>query len=115
MYTSCPRCVSSRTPAGVSETRYSSALISVGTPTFIGRYRKPIATYDVIADLPLTIEDYELEGRELQAGPDFTRLTTTIHLRGDGHEGLGEDVTYDALDQIALQDAGPSLPLAGSW
>src|SRR5690349_23786756 len=29
-----PRSTSSRTPAGVSATRYSSVLISVGTPTF---------------------------------------------------------------------------------
>ena len=72
-------------------------------------------TYDLIADLPLVIEAYELEGRELQAGPEFTRLTTTFHLRGDGAEGLGEDVTYDALDHVALQDAGPALPLAGEW
>lgn len=78
-------------------------------------YRNPIATYDLIADLPLTIEDYALEGRELQAGPDFTRLTTTIHLRGGGCDGQGEDVTYDALDQVALQDAGATLPLAGQW
>src|SRR3954462_9616201 len=34
--TSCPRSASSRTPAGVSATRYSSVLISVGTPTFMG-------------------------------------------------------------------------------
>ncbi|MEA2492390.1 MAG: hypothetical protein QOJ29_301 [Thermoleophilaceae bacterium] len=73
------------------------------------------ATYELIADLPLTIDDYELEGRELQVGPEFTRLTTTIHLRGGGAEGLGEDVTYEALDHVALQDAGPSLALAGSW
>src|SRR4051812_13711951 len=33
--TSCPCSTSSRTPAGVSATRYSSVLISVGTPTFI--------------------------------------------------------------------------------
>src|SRR3954469_17853168 len=32
--TSWPRSVSSRTPDGVSATRYSSVLISVGTPTF---------------------------------------------------------------------------------
>src|SRR5215211_5664414 len=32
--TSCPCSTSSRTPDGVSATRYSSALISVGTPTF---------------------------------------------------------------------------------
>jgi L-alanine-DL-glutamate epimerase-like enolase superfamily enzyme len=73
------------------------------------------ATYDLIADLQLTIDGYELEGRELQPGPDFTRLTTTIHLRGGGAVGQGEDVTYEALDHVALQDAGPTLPLAGSW
>src|SRR5579862_5829515 len=32
--TSWPRSASSRTPAGVVDTRYSSALISAGTPTF---------------------------------------------------------------------------------
>ena len=37
MHTSWPCSVSSRTPAGVSDTLYSSALISVGTPTFISR------------------------------------------------------------------------------
>jgi L-alanine-DL-glutamate epimerase-like enolase superfamily enzyme len=65
--------------------------------------------------LPLVIEDYALEPRELQVGPEFTRLTTTIHLRDGGRDGQGEDVTYDALDQVALQDAGASLPLAGRW
>jgi L-alanine-DL-glutamate epimerase-like enolase superfamily enzyme len=74
-----------------------------------------VSTYELIADLPLTIERYELEGRELRPNPDFTRLTTTIHLQGGGAEGLGEDVTYEALDHIALQDAGADLPLAGEW
>ena len=46
---------------------------------------------------------------------DFTRLSTVVHLAGGGEEGVGEDVTYDALDHVALQDAGPALPLAGSW
>ena len=36
-----------------------------------------------------------------------------IHIRGGGEEGLGEDVTYDALDHVALQDAGPTLDLTG--
>src|SRR5438093_696290 len=40
-------------------------------------------------------------------------MSTVIRLRGGGHEGVGEDVTYDALDHIALQDAGPVLDLAG--
>src|SRR3954462_205408 len=36
MTTSWPCSTSSRTPDGVSATRYSSVLISVGTPTFTG-------------------------------------------------------------------------------
>jgi hypothetical protein len=36
-----------------------------------------------------------------------------IHVWGGGEDGLGEDVTYDAVDHIALQDAGASLDLTG--
>jgi hypothetical protein len=71
-----------------------------------------VSSYDQIADLPLTIEEYSLEGLEFEA-PGFTRLTTVIHLKGEGEEGVGEDVVYDALDHVALQDAGPVLDLAG--
>jgi L-alanine-DL-glutamate epimerase-like enolase superfamily enzyme len=73
-----------------------------------------VSTYALLADLPLTIDDYALEGRELQT-TGFLRLSTTIALRGGGKTGLGEDVTYDALDHVALQDAGPTLPLGGDW
>jgi hypothetical protein len=72
-------------------------------------------TYDRLADLPLEIESYALEGLELEVSSDFTRLSTLIELRGAGEQGVGEDVTYDALDHVAQQDAGPSLPLGGSW
>ena len=71
-----------------------------------------MATFDSVAELPLEVEEYDLEGHELQT-PDFERLTTVIHLRGAGKEGLGEDVTYDAVDHIALQDQGPALDLKG--
>ena len=73
-----------------------------------------MSTYDKVAGLPLEIESYELEGRELALGPDVTRMTTVIHLRGGGHEGVGEDVVYDGLDHVALQAAGGTLALAGS-
>jgi hypothetical protein len=73
-----------------------------------------MGTYDRIADLPLEIESHELEGLELAVSSEFTRATTLIKLRGAGEEGVGEDVTYDALDHVALQDAGGSLELAGS-
>lgn len=71
------------------------------------------STFAKIADLPLVVESYALEPLELEASPEFTRLSTVIRLSGGGHEGVGEDVTYDALDHIALQDAGPVLDLAG--
>jgi hypothetical protein len=74
----------------------------------------PVATYDRLADVPLEIESYELEGLELEVSSQFTRLSTLIRLQGGGEEGVGEDVIYDGLDHVALQDAGASLPLAGS-
>jgi L-alanine-DL-glutamate epimerase-like enolase superfamily enzyme len=73
-----------------------------------------VRTYGLIAELPLEVDSYALEPQELEVSSAFTRLSTVIKLRGGGEEGLGEDVTYEALDQIALQDAGPILPLAGS-
>jgi len=67
-----------------------------------------VSSYDAIKDLPVEIEGYELEGLEFHPeGTDFDRLTTIIHLKGGGQEGLGEDVVYDALDHVAFQDAGP--------
>jgi hypothetical protein len=71
-----------------------------------------MATFDALADLPLEIEGYELQPLELHL-PAFERLCTVIHLWGAGEDGLGEDVTYDAVDHIAFQDAGPSLDITG--
>ena len=71
-----------------------------------------MATFDALTNLPLEIEGYELQPLELQI-PSFERLSTVIHLWGGGEDGIGEDVTYDAVDHIALQDAGPSLDLTG--
>ncbi len=72
-----------------------------------------MASYDAIADLPLTIESCSLEGLEVSIG-SFERATTLLKLRGAGHEGIGEDVTYDVVDHIAQQDAGPPEGLAGT-
>ena len=36
-----------------------------------------------------------------------------IRLHGGGEEGAGEDVIYDAEDQLRFQAAGPTLDLAG--
>jgi L-alanine-DL-glutamate epimerase-like enolase superfamily enzyme len=69
-------------------------------------------TFDAFANLPLEIEGYELQPLELQI-PGFERLSTVIHMWGGGADGLGEDVTYDPVDHIAFQDAGPKLDLTG--
>ncbi len=74
-----------------------------------------MSTYERVADLPLTIDDYALEGLSRMVGSGFERLTTIIHLRGGGEEGLGEDVTYDPDAQRSQQERGPELPLAGEW
>ncbi len=73
-----------------------------------------MSTYSRVANLPVEIESYELEGLERTISSEFTRRTTVIRLRGGGHEGIGEDVTYDPGDQEAFQQEGPTLPLAGS-
>jgi hypothetical protein len=70
-------------------------------------------TYANVAELPLRIDSYELEGLELDGG-GWPRRTTVIRLHGAGHEGVGEDVTYDSDEQLALQQAGPVLPLTGA-
>jgi L-alanine-DL-glutamate epimerase-like enolase superfamily enzyme len=45
----------------------------------------------------------------------FERLTTVVHLSGGGHEGIGEDVVYEAAEHLAFQDAGAVHRLAGSY
>jgi L-alanine-DL-glutamate epimerase-like enolase superfamily enzyme len=72
-----------------------------------------VSTFDRLAELPLVVEGYELEGLRAQVSSGFERLSTVVHLRGGGHEGVGEDVVYDAEDHVALQKAGPVLELAG--
>jgi L-alanine-DL-glutamate epimerase-like enolase superfamily enzyme len=71
-----------------------------------------MSTFEQLASLALEIEGYELNGLELQV-PGFERLSTEIRIGGGGEEGVGEDVTYEALDHVALQDAGPTLDLTG--
>ncbi len=72
-----------------------------------------MSSYERIAELPVEIDSYELEGHEFQITPEMERLTTVVRLKGGGHDGVGEDVVYDALDHVAFRDAGPVLELAG--
>jgi L-alanine-DL-glutamate epimerase-like enolase superfamily enzyme len=71
-----------------------------------------VSIFDRLAELEVRVDSYDLEGRDRQFG-DFTRGSTVIHLRGDGQEGIGEDVVYTVLDHIAHRDAGPVHDLSG--
>jgi len=74
-----------------------------------------MSTYELVADLPVHIEGYALEGLVQDVSSDFTRKSTVIRLHGGGEEGLGEDVVYEPVDHEIAQQAGPTLPLAGDW
>ena len=69
--------------------------------------------WDRVKDLELRVEEVALERLERDVSSDFTRVSTVIHLRGDGHEGVGEDVVYDAEDHPDPADPRAVLPLTG--
>ena len=65
--------------------------------------------YDTVKDLSFTVERVELEPHELPL-KHLTRRTTVVHLHGAGHEGVGEDVSYDGELQLAFTlDALPDV------
>lgn len=74
-----------------------------------------MSTWEKLAGLELEIEDYALDPLQENVSSDFERKSTLIRLRGAGQEGIGEDVTYEAIDHDVLQQEGPNLPLAGSF
>jgi hypothetical protein len=74
-----------------------------------------VSTFDLLADLPLHVDGYALEGLRANVSSGFERLSTVVHLQGAGEEGVGEDVVYEAADHVALQEAGPVLDLAGDY
>ena len=74
-----------------------------------------MTTFDLLEDLPVEVERYTLEGRRLAVSSGFERLTTVVHLQGVGLAGVGEDVVYQAEDQVAFQEAGPVHDLGGRY
>jgi L-alanine-DL-glutamate epimerase-like enolase superfamily enzyme len=68
--------------------------------------------YDIVSGLPLTIDGYALERRELEVSSGFTRVTTIVALEGGGVRGEGEDVAYDPADHGGHP---ATLDLRGAW
>jgi hypothetical protein len=61
-----------------------------------------VSDWDTLAALPVAIDEYALEPLHARVSSGFERTSTVIHVRGAGEEGLGEDVTYDAVDHEIL-------------
>jgi hypothetical protein len=57
--------------------------------------------YDAVTDLKLVVERVALEPKELPV-KTFTRRTTVFHLHGGGHEGVGEDVSYEEAMHLSV-------------
>jgi L-alanine-DL-glutamate epimerase-like enolase superfamily enzyme len=74
-----------------------------------------LATFDLLAELPIEVDGYSLEGLRAQVASGLDRVSTIVHLHGGGLEGVGEDVVYDAEDQVAFQQAGAVHSLAGRY
>ena len=73
------------------------------------------ATYSRVAELPLRIERCELLPLARDTSSGFTKVSTVVRLTGDGHEGQGEDITWDQIDQIEhLRHAGELSWLRGT-
>lgn len=64
--------------------------------------------WEAVRGLSLRVDELVLETLERPTKMGV-RLTTVVRLRGDGHEGVGEDVTYDPFSHAALQ-AWDGLP-----
>ena len=68
--------------------------------------------FEQVADLALTVDEYDLELLERDTSSDFVRTSTVISLHGDGETGRGEDVTYDSEPHYELVEEPPELPLS---
>ena len=73
------------------------------------------ATYSRVAGLPLRIDRCELLPLVRDVSGGFTKISIVVRLSGDGQEGLGEDITWDQIDQIEqLRHAGDLSWLHGT-
>jgi len=74
-----------------------------------------MGSYQQLAGLPLTVEGCRFDGLELAVTDRWRRLSTLIRLHGRGEEGIGEDVTYEQNDQLALQRSPVPAELSGRY
>jgi hypothetical protein len=67
-----------------------------------------VTLWDRLANLELVLEEFATERRSVDVSTEFTRVTTVVSLRGNGREGVGEDVTYTAEDHEWFPQVDPA-------
>jgi hypothetical protein len=73
-----------------------------------------MALWDKLRDLELNVEEVGTERKSVDVSTEFTRVTTTVVLVGEGEQGRGEDVTYTAEDHDWFPDlAAPGRATLG--
>ena len=63
-------------------------------------------TYSRFAQLPVAIERCELLPLVRDTSSGFTKVSIVVRLSGADHDGEGEDITWDQIDQIEFLRAG---------
>ena len=73
-----------------------------------------MSLWDRLRGLEVNVEEFSTERKSVEVSTQFTRVSTTVVLRGAGEEGRGEDVTYTAEDHEWFPQLDPpgSLTLA---
>src|SRR5919108_3124296 len=67
------------------------------------------STYGRVARLPVAIERCELLPLVRDTSSGFTKISIVARLSGEGHDGEGEDITWDQIDQIEFLRGGDRL------
>jgi hypothetical protein len=66
-----------------------------------------MSVWDELRGLDLNVEEFTTERKSVDVSTQFTRVTTTVVLAGEGEQGRGEDVTYTAEDHDWFPDLEP--------
>lgn len=73
-----------------------------------------MATFDLLAGIPISVDGYSLRGLSAEVSPEFIRHTTIVAISGAELTGLGEDVVYTPEEHLEYQQLGPVHDLSGS-
>ena len=72
-----------------------------------------VPTFDLLAEIPIEVDGYSLEGLSADISPEFVRRTTLVAISGGGLTGVGEDVVYTPEEHLEYEQLGAVHELAG--